>query len=52
MTRSGLRLNVDSRCTNESVSLFNISVIVNARIIRIYLLPLFFYWCKVALLKG
>jgi hypothetical protein len=52
MTRSGLQLNVDSRWTNEPVSLFKISVIVNARIIRIYLLPLFFYWCKVALLQG
>jgi hypothetical protein len=41
MTRSGLRLNVDSRSTDESVSLFKISVTVNARVIRIYLLPIF-----------
>jgi len=52
MTRSRLQLNIDSCCTNEPVSLFKISVIVNARIFHICLLPLFFYWCKVAFLQG
>ena len=52
MTRSGLRLNVECRCTKEPLSLFKVSAIVNTRIIHIYLLPLFFYWCKVVLLKG
>jgi len=52
ITRRRLRLNIDSRCTNEPVFLCKISAIVNARIFHIYLLPFLFYWCKVALLQG
>jgi hypothetical protein len=51
MRKSGLRLNVDCR-TNEPVSLFQISVIVTARIIHIYILPLFSRWYEVVLPKG
>jgi hypothetical protein len=35
MTRSGLRLDIESLCTNEPVSVFKILVIVNTRIILI-----------------
>jgi hypothetical protein len=52
MTGSWLRLNVDCRCRSELVSFFKMPIFVNVRIIHTELLPLLFYWCKAAIVKG